>query len=79
MALQVGDQAPRFELPQGPGEMVDVGAAFDQGRTVSRRYWYDRKPCSLEKNNTGGSQRLRHFESAFLRSKLSTAATQLGI
>ena len=47
MSLQIGDKAPRFELPEGPGEMVDVGAAFDAGRTVLLFYPFAFSPvCS---------------------------------
>ena len=31
MILKVDDNAPPFVLPQGPGQMVDAGAAFEEG------------------------------------------------
>jgi peroxiredoxin len=34
MALQLKDTAPAFELPEGPGQMVDVGKEFASGPVV---------------------------------------------
>ena len=34
MALQLKDKAPVFELPEGPGQMVDVGKEFPSGPVV---------------------------------------------
>ena len=34
MSLQVTDKAPVFTLPEAPGQMVDVGAAFGEGPVV---------------------------------------------
>lgn len=34
MSLQVTDTAPAFTLPEAPGQMIDVGAAFDDGPVV---------------------------------------------
>lgn len=34
MSLQVTDKAPVFTLPEAPGQMVDVGAAFQDGPVV---------------------------------------------
>ena len=34
MPLSVGDFAPKFSLPQGPGQMVDVGAEFGAAPVV---------------------------------------------
>lgn len=34
MTLQVGDRAPRFTLPQRPGEMVDVGELIGREKIV---------------------------------------------
>ncbi len=61
MALQIGDKAPRFELPEGPGEMVDVGAAFDSGRTVLLFY-----PFAFSPVCTDGGCHIRDQWSALL-------------
>ena len=34
MSTQVSDKAPTFALPEAPGQMVDVGAAFGTGPVV---------------------------------------------
>ncbi len=34
MPLSVGDFAPKFSLPEGPGQMVDVGAEFGAAPVV---------------------------------------------
>lgn len=34
MALQINDKAPVFELPEGPGQMVDVGKEIETGPVV---------------------------------------------
>ena len=34
MPLSIGDSAPKFSLPEGPGQMVDVGAEFGAAPVV---------------------------------------------
>ena len=34
MTLKIHDKAPVFELPEGPGQMVDIGAEIQAGPIV---------------------------------------------
>ena len=34
MTLKIDDKAPTFELPEGPGQMVDIGAQIQSGPIV---------------------------------------------
>lgn len=57
MAIQVGDRAPGFELPEAPGSEVDVGALIGSETVVLLFFPLAFSPvCTREMKTIGGEQ-----------------------